>query len=242
MTEIIPAIDIIDGRCVRLSKGDYSTKKVYDAPVLDMALSYADCGVGRIHMVDLDGAKASQPVNLRTLEEVASRVGVEIEWGGGIASSENLRSVLDAGATCPIIGSIAVREPALMHSWLKEFGADRIVLGADARDGKIAVKGWLEDSELGIPELIEQFLPDGLRQVVCTDISKDGMLQGPSFEMYASLAEQFPGIIFTVSGGISSMADIERIAAMGLPRVIVGKAVYEGRITLKDIEKWSQNA
>lgn len=242
MTEIIPAIDIIDGRCVRLSKGDYSTKKVYDAPVLDMALSYADCGVGRIHMVDLDGAKASQPVNLRTLEEVASRVGVEIEWGGGIASSENLRSVLDAGATCPIIGSIAVREPALMHSWLKEFGADRIVLGADARDGKIAVKGWLEDSELGIPELIEQFLPDGLSQVVCTDISKDGMLQGPSFEMYASLAEQFPGIIFTVSGGISSMADIERIAAMGLPRVIVGKAVYEGRITLKDIEKWSQNA
>lgn len=242
MTEIIPAIDIIDGRCVRLSKGDYSTKKVYDAPVLDMALSYADCGVGRIHMVDLDGAKASQPVNLRTLEEVASRVGVEIEWGGGIASSENLRSVLDAGATCPIIGSIAVREPALMHSWLKEFGADRIVLGADARDGKIAVKGWLEDSELGIPELIEQFLPDGLSQVVCTDISKDGMLQGPSFEMYASLAEQFPGIIFTVSGGISSMADIERIAEMGLPRVIVGKAVYEGRITLKDIEKWSQNA
>lgn len=242
MTEIIPAIDIIDGRCVRLSKGDYSTKKVYDAPVLDMALSYADCGVGRIHMVDLDGAKASQPVNLRTLEEVASRVGVEIEWGGGIASSENLRSVLDAGATCPIIGSIAVREPALMHSWLKEFGADRIVLGADARDGKIAVKGWLEDSEVGIPELIEQFLPDGLRQVVCTDISKDGMLQGPSFEMYASLAEQFPGIIFTVSGGISSMADIERIAEMGLPRVIVGKAVYEGRITLKDIEKWSQNA
>jgi len=242
MTEIVPAIDIIDGKCVRLSKGDYATKKVYDSSVLDMALSYADCGVRRIHMVDLDGAKASEPINLRTLETVASRTSVEIEWGGGIASSQNLRSVLDAGADCPIIGSIAVRQPDLMHAWLKEFGSDRIVLGADARGGKIAVKGWLEDSELGIPELISQFLPDGLRQVVCTDISKDGMLQGPSFELYESLSQQFPQIIFTVSGGISSMADIERIAGMGLPRVIVGKAVYEGRITLKDIEKWSQNA
>lgn len=241
MTSIIPAIDIIDGRCVRLSKGDYATKKVYDAPVLDMALRYADCGVSRIHLVDLDGAKVSAPVNLRVLEEVASKVGVEIEWGGGIASSENLRSVFDAGADCPIIGSIAVREPALMHSWLKEFGAEKIVLGADARNGKIAVKGWLEESSLGIPELIGQFLPDGLKQVVCTDISRDGMLQGPSFDLYASLMEQFPEIVFTVSGGISSMEDIEKVARMGLPRVIVGKAVYEGRITLKDIEKWSQN-
>lgn len=242
MTQIVPAIDIIDGRCVRLSKGDYATKKVYDSSVLDMAMSYADCGVRRIHMVDLDGAKASTPVNLRTLEEVASKVDLEIEWGGGIASSEDLRSVFNAGGDCPIIGSIAVREPALMHSWLKEFGAERIVLGADARNGRIAVKGWLEDSQLGIPELIQQFLPDGLTQVVCTDISRDGMLQGPSFDLYASLMEQFPGIIFTVSGGISSMADIEKVAGMGLPRVIVGKAVYEGRITLKDIEKWSQNA
>lgn len=242
MIEIIPAIDIIDGRCVRLTKGDYNQKKVYDSSPVDMALQYADCGVKRIHLVDLDGAKASQPMNLRTLEQIATKVSMEIEWGGGLSGDTALRDMFYAGATCGIIGSVAVRKPELMHQWLNEFGADRMILGADVRDRMIAVKGWLEDSAVSIDELIGDFLPDGLSQVICTDISRDGMLQGPSFDLYAELQEKFPGIIFTVSGGISSFEDIEKLDAMGQKRVIVGKAIYEGRISLKQIEQWSQNA
>ena len=242
MIEIIPAIDIIEGRCVRLSKGDYGQKKVYDSSPLDMALQYADCGVKRIHLVDLDGAKVSHPVNLKTLEAIASKVGLEIEWGGGLSSDEALRSSFSAGATCGIIGSVAVKEPELMHGWLKGFGPERIILGADVRGKMIAVKGWQEDSEVSVDDLISSFIPDSLSQVICTDISRDGMLQGPSFELYASLAESYPGLIFTVSGGISSFADIERLEEMGQKRVIVGKAIYEGRITLKQIEQWSRNA
>lgn len=242
MIEIIPAIDIIDGRCVRLTKGDYNQKKVYDSSPVDMALQYADCGVKRIHLVDLDGAKASQPMNLRTLEQIATKVSMEIEWGGGLSGDTALKGMFNAGATCGIIGSVAVRKPELMHQWLNEFGADRMILGADVRDRMIAVKGWLEDSSVSIDELIGDFLPDGLSQVICTDISRDGMLQGPSFDLYAELQEKFQGIIFTVSGGISSFEDIEKLDAMGQKRVIVGKAIYEGRISLKQIEQWSQNA
>lgn len=242
MIEIIPAIDIIDGRCVRLTKGDYSQKKVYDSSPVDMALQYADCGVKRIHLVDLDGAKASEPRNLKTLEQIASKVDVEIEWGGGISGDDALRSMFDAGADCGIIGSIAVRQPDLMHGWLKAFGPERIILGADVRGRMIAVKGWLEDSAVSIEKLIGDFLPDGLSQVICTDISRDGMLQGPSFELYTELQDLFPDIIFTVSGGISSFDDVEKLDAMGQKRVIVGKAIYEGRISLKQIEQWSQNA
>lgn len=242
MIEIIPAIDIIEGRCVRLTKGDYGQKKVYDSSPVDMAMKYADCGVKRIHLVDLDGAKASAPINLETLEQIASKVDLEIEWGGGISDSEALRSMFDAGADCGIIGSIAVRKPELMHDWLKAFGPEKIILGADARDGKIAVKGWLEDSSLSISELIDNFVPDGLSQVICTDISRDGMLQGPSFGLYEELQGAYKDIIFTVSGGISEFDDIVRLDGMGLRRVIVGKAIYEGRITLKQIEQWSQNA
>lgn len=242
MIEIIPAIDIMEGRCVRLAKGDYSRKKVYDSSPLEMALRYADCGVKRIHVVDLDGAKSSRPINLKTLETLASKVDLEIEWGGGLSSDEALHSAFDAGATCAVIGSVAVKEPEMMHRWLKTFSPERIILGADVRGRKVAVKGWQEDSEVTIDTLISSFLQDSLSQVICTDISRDGMLQGPSFDLYTSLAESYPGITFTVSGGISSFSDIERLEEMGHKRVIVGKAVYEGRITLKQIEKWSLNA
>lgn len=242
MIQIIPAIDIIEGRCVRLTKGDYSSRKVYDASPLDMAMSYADCGVKRIHLVDLDGAKASQPVNLKTLEAIAGKVSFETEWGGGISSDQALKDCFNAGATCGIIGSVAVRKPDLMHGWLKAYGPDKIVLGADARNGKVAVKGWLEDSELSIESLVEMFLGDGLSQIICTDISKDGMLQGPSFELYQELQQKYPQTVITVSGGISSFDDIEKLDSMGLARVIVGKAIYENRITLTQISKWSQNA
>lgn len=236
MIEIIPAIDIMDGRCVRLTKGDYGTRKTYDAPVVEMALRYQDCGVRRIHMVDLDGAKASMPVNLRALESVASKTGLELEWGGGISSDEALTDCFNAGATCAIIGSVAVKNPSLMSSWLDKFGPGRIILGADVREGKVAVKGWLEDSEKTVEGLIEDF--PTLNQVICTDISRDGMLEGPTFELYRKLQAVYPDICFTVSGGISSMDDIEKLDSLGLKKVIVGKAIYEGRITLKDIEKW----
>lgn len=242
MIEIIPAIDIIGGRCVRLTKGDYGAKKVYDCSPIDMAMRFADCGVRRIHLVDLDGARLGGPANLDTLEAVASKVDIEIEWGGGLSGDGALKSMFDAGASCGIIGSVAVREPELMHRWLRDFGQDRIILGADLRDGRVAVKGWTEDSSEDAASLIGRFLPDGLSQVICTDISRDGLLQGPAFDLYGELSERFPQLLLTVSGGISSMDDIERLDRMGLGRVIVGKAVYEGRITLKQIEQWSQNA
>ena len=242
MIQIVPAIDIIDGRCVRLTKGDYGSRKVYDASPVDMALAYADCGVSRIHLVDLDGAKASRPCNLATLEKIASRTGLQTEWGGGIAGDGDLASAFGAGASSAIVGSVAVRRPDLMKNWLKAYGPDRIMLGADARNGLVAVKGWLEDSDMTVSGLIRVFLPEGLKEVICTDISRDGMLEGPSFDLYSSLMEEFPSLVFTASGGISGMDDIRRLSEAGVPKVIVGKAIYENRISLKDIGQWLQNA
>lgn len=239
MVEIIPATDIIGGRCVRLSQGDYARSRVYDASPLDMALRFQDAGVRRLHLVDLDGAKASQPMNLTVLEEIATHTNLDIEWGGGIKSRAALDDIFSAGAGHAICGSIAVRQPEMFSEWLNVFGSERIVLGADARNGRIAVNGWLEESTLSIDDLVKQFIPDGLTQVICTDISCDGMLTGPSFDLYARLQEAFPDIVFTVSGGIGSMDDIRRVDALGLPRVIVGKAIYEGRITLDDIKEFT---
>ena len=235
--EIIPAIDIIEGRCVRLSQGDYARTKVYDASPVDMAKRYADCGVKRIHVVDLDGAKSSAPKNLRTLERMATGADVEIEWGGGIKSEESLRALFDYGANYAIVGSVAAREPMLFAEWLSRFGGERMVLGADVREGKVSVNGWQEDLSITIEELIDGFLPLGLSQVVCTDITRDGMLQGPSDELYVGLQSRYPSIDFTVSGGIGSMADVERLSQKDLRKVIIGKAIYENRITLKDIER-----
>lgn len=239
MIQIIPAIDLVSGRCVRLTKGDYGTSKVYDTDPVDQAMSYADCGVKRIHVVDLDGAKASQPVNLAVLEKVAAKIAIEIEWGGGISSSDALRSVFSAGASHAIIGSVAALRPELFEDWLSRFSGDRMILGADVKDGRIAVKGWLEDTALSIDSLVERFGPQGLQEVICTDISKDGMLQGPADTLYTDLQGRYPEMSFTVSGGISSMEDIVRLDSLSLRKVIVGKAIYEGRITLKEIEQWS---
>lgn len=241
MIEVIPAIDIIGGRCVRLSQGDYDCRKVYGEP-LDMAMAFADAGAGRLHLVDLDGAKASSPANLATLEKIAALGSLKTEWGGGIKTRQALQDVFDAGADYGIIGSVAALEPQLFIDWLGEFGPDRIVLGADVRNGKIAVKGWLEESALTISGLLGKFIPCGLRQVVCTDISKDGMLCGPSLEMYTDLKNAFPEVEFTVSGGISCASDIEAAERAGMPRVIVGKAYYENRITIEELKSWWQNA
>ena len=240
MIQIIPAIDIIDGRCVRLAKGDYDRQKVYDAQPLDMAKAYEDAGVKRLHLVDLDGAKAGGPQNLATLEQIASHTSLEIEFGGGIKSGDALRAAFDSGATYAIAGSIAARQSELFSEWLLAYGPEKMILGADLRNGKVSVSGWMEDMDLTIDDLIARF--PAVTQIICTDISKDGMLQGPAFDLYTDLQCRYPAIDFTVSGGISSMADIERLSAEGLRKVIVGKAIYENRITLKDIEQWSLNA
>lgn len=232
---ILPAIDIIGGRCVRLSQGDYNQQTQYEATPVDMVKQYVAHGFKRIHVVDLDGAKASSPQNLDMLSELAAVPGVEIEWGGGIKSVEALRAVLDAGTKYAVVGSVAAKQPELFEQWLRMFGPERIVLGADVREGRVAVNGWQEEMDVTIDDLVDRFLKYGLSQVICTDISRDGMLQGPATELYVRLQKKYPKVDFTVSGGISSMADIHALKAAHLRRVIVGKAIYEGRITLDEL-------
>lgn len=243
MIRIVPAIDLIGGRCVRLTRGDYATKKVYDASPVETARRYADCGVQRIHLVDLDGAKASRPCNLSVLEQIAAAVSCELEWGGGIASSEDLAQVFDAGASHAIIGSVAALQPERFEEWLSRWGS-RMILGADVRQTegrwRVAVKGWQEEAPLSLDAILRRFAGRELREAIVTDIGRDGMLQGPTTGLYVQLQAAFPQVTFTVSGGVSSMDDIRALNAAGLQKAIVGKALYENRITLKDIALWSQ--
>ena len=243
MIRIVPAIDLIGGRCVRLTRGDYATKKVYDASPVETARRYADCGVQRIHLVDLDGAKASRPCNLAVLEQIAAAVSCELEWGGGIASSEDLAQVFDAGASHAIIGSVAALQPERFEEWLSRWGS-RMILGADVRQTegrwRVAVKGWQEEAPLSLDAILRRFAGRELREAIVTDIGRDGMLQGPTTGLYVQLQAAFPQVTFTVSGGVSSMDDIRALDAAGLQKAIVGKALYENRITLKDIALWSQ--
>jgi len=239
MIDIIPAIDLIDGHAVRLTRGDYGKKKVYDSDPVSVALRFADMGISRLHMVDLDGAKVSRPCNLNVLESVAASLSIEIEWGGGICSSESLSDVFEAGATHAVIGSIAVNAPHLMDSWISEYG-EKIILGADIRDGDVAVKGWTETTSVSASELIGRFVRKGLQTVICTDISRDGMLEGPSFELYKSLIDDYPQIKLIASGGVSSMNDLRLLDSAGVHGAIVGKAIYENRITPEEISKWLQ--
>lgn len=232
---IIPAIDLIDGQCVRLSQGDYEQKKQYHVSPEDMVKDYVAHGLHRIHVVDLDGAKASSPQNLSILRQLSSVEGAEIEWGGGIKSDEALQSVFEAGAKYAVVGSIAAKEPMLFQRWLETYGGERMVLGADVRDGRVSINGWTEDTCMTIDDLIDRFLPHGLTQVICTDISCDGMLQGPADALYVRLHQIYPSLKITVSGGISSLEDIHRLQRAGLDRVIVGKAIYEGRIKLDEL-------
>ena len=243
MIRIVPAIDLIGGRCVRLTRGDYATKKVYDASPVETARRYADCGVQRIHLVDLDGAKASQPCNLAVLEQIAAAVSCELEWGGGIASTEDVERVFSAGATHAIVGSVAALQPERFEEWLSRWGS-RMILGADARQTegrwRVAVKGWQEEAPLSLAAILRRFAGRELREAIVTDIGRDGMLQGPTTGLYVQLQAAFPQVTFTVSGGVSSMDDIRALDAAGLQKAIVGKALYENRITLKDIALWSQ--
>ncbi|MCC8019771.1 MAG: 1-(5-phosphoribosyl)-5-[(5-phosphoribosylamino)methylideneamino]imidazole-4-carboxamide isomerase [Rikenellaceae bacterium] len=238
MIRIIPAIDIIGGKCVRLTQGDYARQTTYYYDPLDAALRFRDAGLDRLHIVDLDGAKHSAPRNLATLERLAARSGMAVQFGGGIKSGDALRSVLDSGADYAICGSIAVTDPDLLREWLARYG-DRLILGADVREGMVATHGWLKDSGTGVEELIASFTGDGLRRVICTDISRDGTLAGPNFELYRRLHEGFPAVEVIVSGGISSMDDILSLDGIGLPAVILGKAFYEGRVTIEDLKSFA---
>lgn len=241
MMELIPAIDLIEGRCVRLTKGDYAEKKVYEQNPVDMAKMYADCGVRRLHVVDLDGAKAKAPCNLKVLERLAAETSLDIEWGGGIKSTVALQDAINAGANRVICGSVAVDTPSLFAEWLHTFGPEHIILGTDVKGRMVATHGWLKESQVSINEIIEKFLPCGITQLICTDISRDGMLQGPNFPLYVELKETYPSVNTTLSGGISSMADIKQAKELGLHSVIIGKAIYEGKITLKELEQWLLN-
>lgn len=236
MIEIIPAIDIIDGQCVRLTQGDYNQKTTYSSDPVEVARSYERIGIRRLHVVDLDGAKAAEPRNLDVLRRIATVTGLDVQYGGGIKSAEALQAVLDAGANRAICGSIAITQPEVFESWLTAYGPEHIILGADTKAGKVAINGWLDSSEVDVQTIITRFAAAGLTQVICTDISRDGMLTGPNFDLYEELQNRFPAIDITVSGGISQMADIRRLNDMNLRSVIVGKAIYEGRITLEELK------
>lgn len=237
MIQIIPAIDIIDGKCVRLTKGDYDSSRVYDDNPVEMAKRFCDAGCRRIHVVDLDGARSSHIVNYRTLESIASKTSLDIDFGGGLKSDEDVRIAFDCGASMITGGSVAVKSPELFLGWLGRYGAQKVILGADVNGGKVATDGWLEQSEHDLLEFIKDYYEKGIRQIISTDISVDGTLSGPSVEMYRSMMSVLPDARIIASGGVSSLDDIMWLENAGVPAVIVGKAIYEGRITLKDLER-----
>lgn len=233
---IIPAIDIIEGKCVRLSMGDYSTKKVYNEDPLEVAKSFEDVGLKYLHLVDLDGAKAKHIVNWKVLEKLATRTELKIDFGGGIKSDEDLRIAFESGASQITGGSIAVKDPTKFTSWITAFGSEKIILGADALDGKIAVSGWQEGTDQEVVKFIADYVEKGVDYVISTDISKDGMLEGPSFDLYNSILKELPELKLIASGGVSSIEDLVKLKENGLEGAIVGKAIYEGRIRLSDLE------
>lgn len=235
--EIIPAIDIIDGKCVRLSKGDYNAQKTYHDNPLDVALMFQDAGLKRLHLVDLDGARSKHIVNHRTLENIASHTDLTIDFGGGVKSDEDLKTAFSSGAAMVTVGSTAVSQPELMYGWIETFGPDRMILGADVRDGFISVNGWKEDSSLALVDFLKDYTSKGITRVLCTDINRDGMLQGPAMELYRSILKDFPTLGLIASGGVSCAADLVRLKEAGLPSAIVGKAYYEGRVTLEELSQ-----
>ncbi len=241
MIDIIPAIDIIDGKCVRLTRGDYDCKTVYGENPLEIARRFEDVGCRRLHLVDLDGAKSHHIVNYKVLEQIAGSTQLIIDFGGGLKSDEDLHIAFESGAAMITGGSIAVKDPDTMLHWISTYGADRIILGADTRNGKISTSGWTADSDLDIIPFIESYVSKGIRQVISTDINVDGTLSGPSIDLYTRIADAIPDVHIIASGGVSSIADIEHLDQASIPAVIVGKAIYEGRISLNDISRINLN-
>ncbi|MDR2498085.1 MAG: 1-(5-phosphoribosyl)-5-[(5-phosphoribosylamino)methylideneamino]imidazole-4-carboxamide isomerase [Tannerellaceae bacterium] len=240
MIELIPALDVMDGKCVRLTQGDYASRKTYRDDPLDAAREYEDYGIRRLHVVDLDGARAGRIINHRTLERIASHTALIIDFGGGLQSDADLAVAFECGARMVTGGSIAVRKPDTFAAWLKRYGSDRIILGADARAGMIAVGGWEETTSIELLPFIASWHEKGVAKVISTDISADGMLQGVSLQMYKEIQKAMPALYIIASGGVSSIADIEKLEEASIEGVIIGKALYEGRIALKDLVRFTE--
>ncbi|HON52719.1 MAG TPA: 1-(5-phosphoribosyl)-5-[(5-phosphoribosylamino)methylideneamino]imidazole-4-carboxamide isomerase [Bacteroidales bacterium] len=238
MIEIIPAIDIIEGKCVRLSQGDYSQKKIYNEHPLEVAKQFEDYGITRLHMVDLDGAKSNRIINYKILEQVATHTQLIIDFGGGLKSDKDLEIAFNSGAHMITGGSIAVKNPDIFSSWILLYGANKIILGADVKDEKIAVSGWQESTSLSLFDFLQNYTAKGITKTICTDISKDGMMQGPSIELYKRMKQEFPQLYVIASGGVSNMQDIIDLQKAGIDAVITGKAIYEGAITLQELSRF----
>ena len=235
MIEIIPAIDIIAGNCVRLEKGDFATRKIYDTNPVVVAKRFADAGLKRLHLVDLDGARTGKIANLHVLEEIAKSTDLVIDFGGGLRAFEDVEMVLNAGARMVNLGSMAVKNPLIAQKLLDRFGSDCIILGADVKDENIAVSGWTEGASISLWNFLKDWISRGIKQICCTDVSKDGMLTGPAFELYTKIKEDYPHLKVIASGGISNIEDVDKLNELGIPAVIIGKAIYEGRISLEEL-------
>jgi phosphoribosylformimino-5-aminoimidazole carboxamide ribotide isomerase len=238
MITIIPAIDIIDGKCVRLTQGDFNTKKVYGNDPLIIARRFEDLGIKRLHMVDLDGTREKHIVNHAVLQKVAQKTSLSIDFGGGVQSEEDVRIALDSGAKQITAGSIAVRDENLVKSWIEKFGQENIILGADIRNGKIAVSGWQEQTELDLNFFLGKYIASGIKYTICTDISRDGLLQGPATDLYRSVKTDFYDLYLIASGGVSSVDDLNALNHAGIDGVIIGKALYEGRIKFEELKSF----
>lgn len=239
MIELIPAIDLIDGKCVRLTQGDYDTKKVYNEDPLEVAKAFEQHGIRRLHVVDLDGAREGRIINYRTLERLAARTSLIIDFGGGLNEEGDVEIAFESGAQMVTGGSIAVKKPDVFSTWITKFGSGKIILGADAKERRIAVGGWKETTDRELIPFIREYHEKGITKVICTDIGRDGMLQGPATELYKEIREAIPFIYIIASGGVSSIEDIERLEEAGIPAVIFGKAIYEGKIQLKDLLRFT---
>lgn len=239
MIELIPAIDIIEGKCVRLTQGDYDTKKVYNEDPLEVAKMFEDYGIRRLHVVDLDGARQGRIINYHILERLATYTSLVIDFGGGLKQDNDLEIAFESGAQMVTGGSIAVKNPNTFKSWISKFGSEKIILGADAKDKRIAISGWEETTDNELIPFIQHYHQEGISKSICTDISRDGMLQGPAIDLYKEILEQIPQLYLIASGGVSSIQDIEKLAEAGIPAVIFGKAIYEGKIQLKDLIRFA---
>jgi phosphoribosylformimino-5-aminoimidazole carboxamide ribotide isomerase len=237
--QIIPAIDIIEGKCVRLTEGDYSQKKIYNEHPLEVAKQFEGAGLNRLHLVDLDGAKAGAVKSWKVLETIAGKTSLIIDFGGGIKTEKDVKVVFDSGSTYATVGSIAVKNEQEFTGWLKQFGAGKFLLGADVKEEKIAVGGWLETTDIWVYDFIQKYIDHGVQQVFCTDVSKDGKLEGPAVDLYKGIIEKFAKLHFIASGGVSEMKDIETLQNIGCSGVIIGKAIYENRISLTDLRKFN---
>lgn len=235
MIEIIPAIDLIDGKCVRLSRGDYTQKTEYRENPVEMAQRFEDHGMKRLHLVDLDGAKAGKVMNYKVLERIAGQTRLVIDAGGGLYSDEDLRIVFESGASMVTGGSLAVKNPGLFKKWLETYGSQRIILGSDFLDGNIVISGWQEQTGYSLYEFLQDWIAEGIKQTICTDVSKDGLLQGSAVTIYRAICERFPDLYMVASGGIASLEDIHELERWGIPAVIIGKAIYEGKIRLNEL-------